>query len=161
MVILKHTLRIPAVFALVLSLFFGASCTPTPQKDYRASPESAGTRIEKPQITANHAIIAVANPHAAQAGYRILKAGGNAIDAAIATQLVLNLVEPQSSGIGGGGFLLLFDPVQNALTSFDGRETAPAKADSTLFIKKDGTKMSFFDAAVGGEALGCPVYYIC
>ncbi|WP_417832696.1 gamma-glutamyltransferase [Terasakiella sp.] len=156
MVILKHTLRIPAVFVLVLSLFFGASCTPTPQKDYRASPESAGTRIEKPQITANHAIIAVANPHAAQAGYRILKAGGNAIDAAIATQLVLNLVEPQSSGIGGGGFLLLFDPVQNALTSFDGRETAPAKADSTLFIKKDGTKMGFFEAAVGGRSVGVP-----
>ncbi len=136
--------------------FFLNSCVTTEQTDHRATPESASHRIEKGITKAEHAMIAVANPHAAQAGLRILKAGGNAIDAAIAAQLVLNLVEPQSSGIGGGGFLLIFDPKTKQVTSFDGRETAPNKATSALFVKPDGQKMGFFEAAVGGRAVGTP-----
>lgn len=136
--------------------FFLNSCVTTEQTDHRATPEFASHRIEKSVTKSEHAMIAVANPHAAQAGLRILKAGGNALDAAIAAQLVLNLVEPQSSGIGGGGFLLIFDPKTKQVTSFDGRETAPNKATGTLFIKPDGQKMGFFEAAVGGRAVGTP-----
>jgi gamma-glutamyltranspeptidase/glutathione hydrolase len=154
--ILRHSLYIPRLLAMVSCLFLTFACSPTQQKDHRAAPEAATLRLEKPQIVANHAVISVANPYAAQTGYRILKAGGNAVDAAIAAQLVLNLVEPQSSGIGGGGFLLLFDPSQNRLTSFDGRETAPGQVDSNLFIKPDATKMGFFEAAVGGRSVGVP-----
>ena len=78
-------------------------------------------------------MIAAANPHAARAGQDILGAGGSAIDATIAAQMVLGLVEPQSSGIGGGGFLLHFNATSGAIESFDGRETAPASANGDLF----------------------------
>jgi len=153
---LGHGLGIPRALILALSLFLITACTSSEQKDHRASPETGGFRIEKALKQADHALIAVANPHAAQAGYRILKAGGNAVDAAIAAQLVLNLVEPQSSGIGGGGFMLLFDPQKEVVTSFDGRETAPRKATPQLFLKADGNKMGFFDAVVGGRSVGVP-----
>jgi gamma-glutamyltranspeptidase/glutathione hydrolase len=91
---------------------------------------------------------------ATEAGYQILKAGGGAVDAAIAVQMVLALVEPQSSGIGGGAFLLLFDG--KTTEAFDGRETAPAGADEDLFLGPDRKPMSFHDAVVGGRAVGTP-----
>jgi gamma-glutamyltranspeptidase/glutathione hydrolase len=96
---------------------------------------------------------AAANPLAAQAGLEILRAGGSAVDAAIAMQLVLTLVEPQSSGIGGGAFLLHFDG--RRVQSFDGRETAPAAADENLFMA-GGKPMAFYEAVVGGRAVGTP-----
>ena len=101
-------------------------------------------------------MIAAANPHAARAGADILKAGGSAIDAAIAAQMVLGLVEPQSSGIGGGGFLLHYNATSGAIESFDGRETAPASATGGLFRKADGTLMSWPEAASGGLSVGVP-----
>jgi len=101
-----------------------------------------------------------ANPLAARAGLEILRAGGSALDAAIATQLVLNLVEPQSSGLGGGAFLLHFEGASGArggtVTSYDGRETAPAAATPKLFLKPDGTPMKFWAAVVGGRSVGAP-----
>ncbi len=136
--------------------FLGASCAPTTQIDHRATPESGGKRVEKVLVRAPQAMISVANPLAAEAGLKILKQGGSAIDAAIAAQMVLNLVEPQSSGIGGGGFLLVYDPDSKDLITYDGRETAPSKATPSLFIKDDGQKMGFFEAAVGGRAVGTP-----
>ena len=99
-------------------------------------------------------MVAAANPLAADAGYRMLKQGGGAIDAAIATQLVLTLVEPQSSGIGGGAFLLYADGKQ--VQAFDGRETAPAAADETLFQNPDGRPVSRATGVVGGRSVGAP-----
>jgi len=101
-------------------------------------------------------MIATANPLAARVGQNILRKGGSAIDAAIAAQLVLTLVEPQSSGIGGGAFLLHYDAKTGSIQSFDGREMAPKSAYSEMFLKKDGTKKFFYDAVVGGSAVGVP-----
>jgi gamma-glutamyltranspeptidase/glutathione hydrolase len=93
---------------------------------------------------------------ATQAGYEVLKKGGSAIDAAIAVQMVLTLVEPQSSGIGGGAFLLYFDHETEQAYAYDGRETAPAAVDEKLFLDKDGKPRDFFEAHVGGLAVGVP-----
>ena len=101
-------------------------------------------------------MVVTANPKATRAGYQILKAGGSAADAAVAVQLVLGLVEPQSSGIGGGGFALYYDKAANQVYSFDGRETAPMQAGKYLFRAEDGKPMAFYDAAVGGRAVGTP-----
>ena len=86
----------------------------------------------------------------------VLARGGGALDAAIAAQMVLTLVEPQSSGIGGGAFLLHRDGRSNAVVAWDGRETAPADADERLFVGPDGKPLAFFDAVVGGRSVGVP-----
>ena len=101
-------------------------------------------------------LVSTANPLASQTGRDILLGGGNAIDAAVAVQLVLNLVEPQSSGLGGGGFLLYFDNKSKNLIFYDGRETAPSKIKKEHFLDKNGQPLSFYDAAVGGLAVGVP-----
>jgi gamma-glutamyltranspeptidase/glutathione hydrolase len=93
-------------------------------------------------------------PLATEAGYQMLKQGGAAIDAAIATQLVLTLVEPQSSGIGGGAFLLYSDGKR--VQSYDGRETAPAAADEHLFQDADGKPVSRETGVIGGRSVGAP-----
>ena len=98
--------------------------------------------------------VAAANPLATDAGYQVLKAGGSAIDAAIAVQMVLTLVEPQSSGIGGGAFLLHYNG--RDVEAFDGRETAPAAADDKLFLGADGKPLAFYDGVVGGRSVGVP-----
>jgi len=105
--------------------------------------------------TQNH-MIATANPLAAEAGRDMLRAGGSAIDAAIAAQMVLTLVEPQSSGIGGGAFLMYFDKVSGDVESYDGRETAPGSTTPEMFLKADGKPKKFYDAVVGGSAVGVP-----
>jgi len=101
-------------------------------------------------------MIAAANPLAAQAGYNILEKGGNAVDAAIAVQLVLTLVEPQSSGIGGGAFLLYFDNKNKKVGTYDGREMAPAAVKENHFLKTDGNPLKFYEAVVGGKSVGVP-----
>lgn len=101
-------------------------------------------------------MVAAANPLAVWAGVDVLEAGGTAGDAMIAVQLVLNLVEPQSSGIGGGAFALYFDQATGELTAYDGRETAPMAADEDLFLGADGEPMGFWDAVVGGRSVGTP-----
>ena len=101
-------------------------------------------------------MIAAANPYAAQAGLDMLARGGGAVDAAIAAQLVLNLVEPQSSGIGGGGFMLSYDARDGSVIAYDGRETAPAAVTPKLFLDSDGAPLKFFDAVIGGRAVGVP-----
>lgn len=100
-------------------------------------------------------MVATANPHASQAAFQILKQGGTAADAAIAATLVLNLVEPQSSGLGGGDFILYWDQTQKKLHSYDGRETAPEAADENLFFEQ-GKPLPFLDAVAGGRAVGVP-----
>ncbi|WP_342128455.1 gamma-glutamyltransferase family protein [Hydrogenophaga sp. OTU3427] len=117
-------------------------------------PEAASGYTEKPGWATRSFAVAAANPLATDAGYQILKAGGSAVDAAIAVQMVLTLVEPQSSGIGGGAFLLHHDGRTTA--AYDGRETAPAAADDRLFLTADGKPMVFHDAVVGGRSVGVP-----
>lgn len=102
------------------------------------------------------AMVATANVHASNAAAGILRKGGSATDAAIAAQLVLTLTEPQSSGIGGGLFSLHLDAASGAVTSFDGRETAPAAATGRLFLNDDGKPMAWLDAALGGRPVGVP-----
>jgi len=117
-------------------------------------PEAASGFSPKPGWASSRFAVAAANPLAADAGYQILKAGGSAIDAAIAVQMVLALVEPQSSGIGGGAFLLYSNG--RTVEAFDGRETAPAAADEKLFLGADGKPLAFYDGVVGGRSVGTP-----
>ena len=134
-----------------------ASCASS-QRDFSYTvpnqPEGASGYSEKPGWATTKFAVAAANPLATDAGYQVLKAGGSAVDAAIAVQMVLGLVEPQSSGIGGGAFMLHFNGRE--VQAFDGRETAPAAADEKLFIGADGKPMPFYDAVVGGRAVGVP-----
>lgn len=138
--------------SLVL-IFLALLCPLSAAQD--SPPERPSGWTEKAPVTAKHWMVAAANPLAAEAGSRILRQGGNAVDAAIAVQLVLGLVEPQSSGLGGGAFLLLHDAKANKLVAYDGRETAPAAATPDRFLK-DGEPMSFYSAVIGGKAVGVP-----
>jgi gamma-glutamyltranspeptidase/glutathione hydrolase len=143
-----------AAAAAVCALLTG--CSSAPRFNYTAplQPEGASGYTEKPGWHTRTFAVAAANPLATDAGYQVLKAGGSALDAAIAVQMVLGLVEPQSSGIGGGAFLLHFDG--RAVEAFDGRETAPAAATEKLFLGADGKPMPFYDAVVGGRSVGVP-----
>ncbi|MFN3673439.1 MAG: gamma-glutamyltransferase [Bosea sp. (in: a-proteobacteria)] len=132
-----------------------AQTAPAPQP-LAPPPEAATGRIAKSAGLAQRYMAAAANPLAAAAGRDILRAGGSAVDAAITIQLVLNLVEPQSSGIGGGAFLLHWDEAKKAVATLDGRETAPAAATPDRFIGPDGKPMRFVDAVVGGRSVGVP-----
>jgi gamma-glutamyltranspeptidase / glutathione hydrolase len=119
-------------------------------------PEASTGRIAKSPGATTKYTVAAANPLAAEAGREMLRAGGSATDAAIAVQLVLNLVEPQSSGIGGGAFMVHWDGVGRSLSTIDGRETAPAAAKPHRFLGSDGKPMTFMDAVVGGRSVGVP-----
>ena len=107
-------------------------------------------------VTSDTWMVAAANPLAVEAGADILRAGGSAADAMIAVQAVLGLVEPQSSGLGGGAFLVWYDAASGEITTLDGRETAPMAATPTLFQDETGAPLGFFDAVVGGLSVGTP-----
>ena len=107
-------------------------------------------------VFAKNWMVSVANPHAAAAGARVLSEGGTAADAMVAVQAVLGLVEPQSSGIGGGAFLVWFDSKSGEITTLDGRETAPLAATPRLFQNENGERLKFWDAVVGGRSVGVP-----
>ena len=107
-------------------------------------------------VEKNNFIVSTSHPQASKIGGDILAKGGNAIDAVLAIQMSLNLLEPESSGIGGGGFLLYYDKRKNHLTFYDGRETAPSKIKKEFFLDNKGNALSFFDIAVGGTAIGVP-----
>ncbi|WP_286851692.1 gamma-glutamyltransferase, partial [Hydrogenophaga sp. 70-12] len=118
---------------LLLTLLLAACAQPpaTPPQ-----PEAASGYTAKPGWSFGRLAVAAANPLATEAGARVLREGGSAVDAAIAVQMVLTLVEPQSSGIGGGAFLLHWDG--RRVQAFDGRETAPAAVDERLFLDAQG-----------------------
>lgn len=118
------------------------------------APESASGSEEKPGWATETFAVAAANPLATDAGYQILKAGGSAIDAAIAVQMVLTLVEPQSSGIGGGSFLMYHDGEE--VRAYDGRETAPSSVDEELFLDGEGEPLAFMEAVASGRSVGVP-----
>jgi len=145
---------------LAAALFAGCASTNTPQFPQVSSapgmqaPEAATGYSEKAGWTARKFMVTAAHPLAVNAGSRVLRAGGSAIDAAIAVQMVLTLVEPQSSGIGGGAFLLYYDGKQ--VKAFDGRETAPAAATEKLFQTPEGKAMPFYEGVVGGRSVGVP-----
>ncbi len=125
-------------------------------QDRPNAPEIA-TKTSKVQTAMGSKFMVVtAHPDATKAAYDILNKGGTAADAAIAAQMVLGLVEPQSSGIGGGAFIVYYDAVQGKLFSIDGRETTPIVASPYLFTKDDGKAMGFYDAANGGRSVGTP-----
>ncbi len=119
-------------------------------------PESTIAIAERKSVSAEHYMVAAANPIASQIGADILAKGGTAIDAMVAVQLALNLVEPQSSGIGGGAFLVYWDAKEKKLTTFDGREKAPMAATPTYWFGEDGKPVSWFEAVVGGRSVGVP-----
>ena len=119
-----------------------------------ATVPAARTQVEQ-AATAEPFVIA-ANPLAAQAGLNVLKRGGSAVDAAIAVQAMLSLVEPQSSGVGGGAFMTYYDGRSGKVSVLDGREVAPAQAVSTMFLRADGTPLSFDEAVLSGRATGVP-----
>lgn len=120
------------------------------------APEIATGISTRTLQSAEKFMVAAANPHAAQAGYDVLAKGGNAIDAMVATQLMLGLVEPQSSGLGGGAFMVYYDAQNDQLTTYDGRETAPMAATPTLFQDENGERLKFWSAVVGGLSVGTP-----
>lgn len=142
-----------AVLLLAVACFAG----PQPGHSQRGqiAPEAATGNQASALTVATRHMVAAANPHAAEAGRAILRAGGSAIDAAIATALVLNLVEPQSSGIGGGAFIVHFDARSRTLQTYDGRETAPAAARPDRFFP-DGQPMNFMTAVRSGRSVGVP-----
>ncbi|MEM1352794.1 MAG: gamma-glutamyltransferase [Pseudomonadota bacterium] len=123
------------------------------------SPEVAAAfeaKSARVPVEAANWMVAAANPWAVRAGAEMLQAGGTAADALVAVQAMLGLVEPQSSGLGGGAFLVYFDADTGTLTTLDGRETAPLEATPTLFQDVAGEPMGFFDAVVGGRSVGTP-----
>jgi gamma-glutamyltranspeptidase/glutathione hydrolase len=124
--------------------------------DTLAPERPGGASATGPAVTAKNWMVAAANPLAAQAGAEILRAGGSAVDAMVAVQLVLGLVEPQSSGLGGGSFLVYWDATERKLTTFDGRETAPMAATPLLFQNERGEPLGFMAAVVGGRSVGTP-----
>ena len=107
-------------------------------------------------VEADNWMVVAANPHAVKAGANVLARGGTAADALVAVQVMLGLVEPQSSGLGGGAFLVWYDAASGLLTTFDGRETAPLAATPRLFQDEAGEPLKFFDAVVGGRSVGTP-----
>ncbi len=137
---------------------FGALALPASaqQAADTVAPESPSAVAEKKPVHAARQMVVAANPIATRAGLDVLRAGGSAADAVVAVQTVLGLVEPQSSGIGGGAFLVWYDAESGTATTFDGRETAPAAATPELFLGADGKPLDFFDAVIGGRSVGVP-----
>lgn len=120
------------------------------------APEASTGVTAREAVHARRHMVVAANPVAAETGLRILRDGGSAADALVAVQAVLGLVEPQSSGLGGGAFLVWYDAANGTVTTFDGRETAPAAAGGDLFLDAEGKPLPFFDAVVGGRSVGVP-----
>jgi gamma-glutamyltranspeptidase/glutathione hydrolase len=148
-----------SALSLIASVFTLTACNAPPSSPsvstLPVAPEIAsGYRTDLQTRHASKHMAAAANPLAAEAGREMLREGGSAIDAAIAMQAVLTLVEPQSSGIGGGALIVLWDG--KAVRTYDGRETAPAGASEKLFLQADGKPMPFTQAQIGGRSVGTP-----
>ncbi|MEX1121477.1 MAG: gamma-glutamyltransferase [Balneolales bacterium] len=147
-----------AIPALLFIIVFAGCGEPKPSAEVAYNipeqPEISTGYTPKPGWATSEFAVAAANPLATDAGYQIIKAGGSAVDAAIAVQLVLNLVEPQSSGIGGGAFLLNWDGSE--IYAYNGRETAPSAADENLFIDENGEVLSFSESVNSGLSVGVP-----
>ncbi|MFN4169021.1 MAG: gamma-glutamyltransferase [Pannonibacter phragmitetus] len=149
-------MRLKLLASLALALLLGTTSGHTQQASDTVAPERATGTAAAARVEAKQFMVAAANPLAVQAGRDVLAAGGSAIDAMVAVQTVLGLVEPQSSGLGGGAFLVYFDAATGKLTTFDGRETAPAEATPKLFLDAEGQPLKFMAAVIGGRSVGTP-----
>ncbi len=151
-------IRRPATLSALAGAALLAGCASglryTPPAAAPITPEGGSGWTDKPGWATQKFAVAAANPLATDAGFQVLQAGGSALDAAIAVQMVLTLVEPQSSGIGGGAFLL--HAAGGDVTAWDGRETAPAAVDEKLFLGADGKPLPFHEGVVGGRSVGVP-----
>ena len=154
---LSPSIRLSKCAAAVAVVFALLSAMPAAAQllDPRSQPEASTGSQTHALARANRHMVSAANAIAAEAGREMLRAGGSAIDAAIATQLVLNIVEPQSSGLGGGAFILYWDKAKAELKVYDGRETAPASARPDRFLV-NGKPMPFNDAVLSGLSIGVP-----
>ena len=165
---------IPSIMGFLVFLWVALSSTLAQEKNDLLQPEvdvEIGTEFSKisdlvahsldaknngESVVGNDWMIVTANPYATDIGAAILRGGGTAADAMVAAQAVLGLVEPQSSGMGGGGFLVWYDSKSGELTTLDGRETAPLLANDRLFQNHNGEPIKFWDAVIGGRSVGVP-----
>ncbi|MRN38069.1 gamma-glutamyltransferase [Neisseria sp. N95_16] len=154
---MKSTWTLSILATLVLAACAQSSAPkPTVVSADSHAPEQGTGLTEQKLVHAKEFMAASANPLATEAGYEILKRGGSAIDAMIAMQITLSLTEPQSSGLGGGAFLVYWDNKAKKLTTFDARETAPKSATPQLFLDENGKPLEFMKAVVGGRSVGVP-----
>ena len=151
----KDVQIVVSIRLVLIVLLMSFTVTAAKAQDGRIAPEADTGRYTKQAATAKNYMVSAANPLAVEAGLKMLRQGGSAIDAAIAVQLVLNLVEPQSSGIGGGAFLLYWDKTARELKTYDGREMAPAAAKPDRFMR-DGKRLPFWSAVKSGLSIGVP-----
>lgn len=149
---MKHA---ATIITVLVASAVTVGCQASPEKVEAAKTEVDSAKPAEP-VRAARQIISAANPLAAEAGLKILREGGSAVDAAIAAAMVLNLVEPQSSGIGGGGFIVHFAAKSGEIDSYDGRETAPASATPYMFLDGQGQPRKFNDVVAGGLSVGVP-----
>jgi gamma-glutamyltranspeptidase/glutathione hydrolase len=146
-------IKIPRATALLACVVVLAACQYTPTQPVDHAPAA----VSPLRPSGVHAAgVAAASPLAVEAGVAILKAGGSAVDAAVAVQAALGLVEPQSSGLGGGAFLLHYDAATGKVTAYDGREAAPAGATPDMFLDDDGNPLPYADAVTSGRSTGAP-----
>jgi gamma-glutamyltranspeptidase/glutathione hydrolase len=145
----NHFMQIKWAMALALGAILVSTAA---AKDIVVQPEHAAAQ----RTIARNFMVASAHPLATEAGHAVLAAGGSAADAAVAVQVILALVEPQSSGLGGGGFLLYWNVAERALTTFDARERAPLAANERYWLGEDGTPVEFWEAVIGGRSVGVP-----
>jgi gamma-glutamyltranspeptidase/glutathione hydrolase len=146
------------------SFQFASATTATPTRTNLATgelkegiqPEVTTSFVERKAVYGKRLMAVTPHPLATKTAYDILRRGGTAVDAAIAAQVMLTLVEPAASGIGGGGFMLVYDNKTGRVLSYDGRETAPASARASMFQKANGAPMDFYEAVTGGTAVGIP-----
>src|SRR5579863_8634900 len=152
MLIHRH---LPTLALLLAALAVSAAAPAAPEAAPQAAPSLAARLLHRhhPQL---RALVAAANPLAVDAGLDILAKGGTAIDAAVAVQAMLGLVEPQSSGVSGGSFLLYYDAHTRKITAFDGREKAPAAAQPDMFLDEHGKPLPQFEAVRSGRSTGVP-----
>ncbi len=132
------------------------ACATTETNKEDIPPEAATGLRQLEAVTASKYMVSSANPHATRAGLEILRQGGSAVDATIAMAVTITMTEPQSSGIGGGAFLMHFEAKNGDVQAFDGRETAPASARGDMFLDAAGKPRTFWDAVVGGLSVGVP-----
>ena len=144
------------LFLFIITLFFSVKLSSVPLNSQIQPEPSSKFQKKKSSLNYKDFVIVTANEFATEAGYRILNMGGNAVDAAVTIQLILGLVEPQSSGLGGGSFITYYDRETKRILSYEGRERAPMEIDESVFLDDKDKPKKFWDAVLGGSSVGVP-----